>query len=140
MTARRMKAAGPDRPGAAQIPSDDYAVEVDGRIYHPHRGEWVKVLRGKSQACRLAETRMLALQERLTRIQADDPGDETAETIAAAFEACLSPIAEEIARRVVDWTWTDEAGDRLPCPHRCPEAIQALSSPEFAYLLRLLGA
>ena len=44
-------------------------------------------------------------------------------------------ISEHLARRLVRWTLTDDAGDPYPQPWRNPAAIAALHTAEFWHVL-----
>ena len=109
-----------------RVPSDDCAIYVgreieDGEItvegtpYNVHTGEWVELFLTQS----LAE--MMALVDMRNMVEEG--------------AGALRKLCQELAVRIVEWNWTDNAGDALPQPHNAPEVLERLSNDELMWLM-----
>lgn len=106
-----------------QVSSDDYTEVEDGQIIHPHEGEWVRVIAGKT----VADVKM-ALQ--LSHVQTDlaaldpDPGEQLSTEELGKLERqrleIVAPVYDEVnallARRIVAWNWTHRVTGRPLIP------------------------
>ena len=120
------------KPKPVRVPSDDCAIVVAGETYYPHEGEWVDVIPTPSirnyRALRVlgeAGTRILAA--------AGEP-DENLQTVTIIDEA-YTAVCAELADRIVDWSWTDDAGRPLPKPDGRPEPLVGLRAEEINWLV-----
>ncbi len=122
------------KPQPVQIPSDDFEIDIDGVTYAPHAGEWVKIRPGTSVSAIRAQSAMARLQENMQAIK----GDPDAElTLLRQLDEQFTIACESAAKTIVDWSWTDDDGDPLPCPKGQPDVIADLSAEEVSYLLTL---
>ena len=116
-----------------RIPSDECMVTVgreisDGKItaegmaYKMHEGEWVDIL----------PVRTLREMTRLVDLRSSKGND-------ILLSHALKETCEELAKRVMDWNWTDVMGQPLPQPYGHPEIIEGLYSDEIIWLLTQLS-
>ena len=120
------------KPKPVRVPSDDCSIVVAGETYYPHEGEWVEVIPTLSvggfralRELREAGTRMLAA--------AGEP-DEDEQQLTIADDA-FTTLCAALAPRIVDWSWTDDAGRPLPKPDGRPEFLVVLRPEELGWLL-----
>lgn len=122
------------KPGARRYHTDDFAVVVDGVTYHPHEGEWVDIV-GKPT---VGEFRAYAGLARVgVEIQAVAGEPDEAMRTTGLMDKHFGAICESLARRVVDWSWTDDMGNPLPAPAGNPAAFETLTDDELAYLMKV---
>lgn len=124
---------GPKKPPPRIVPSDDCVVTVDGVEYHPHEGESVSIAPGYSVGDLQLQHELQALRVKLDAIAGDD--DEGARQVAILDNSYTSAI-EVLSARLLGWTWTDDAGDPLPQPHKAPSAFSRLRLDEIYYLIQ----
>lgn len=106
-----------------RIPSDDCLVTIkDGngqRKVAVHAGEWVEVLPIASVAELLT---LSGLRQK----------DVLSEDLAAkGFRGMI----DHLAKRLVNWNWTDLTSQPLPCPYGKPEVLKLLSIEELLWLV-----
>lgn len=104
-----------------RVPSDDFAVVVGGKEYHPHAGEWVEFKGSPSVEETLALLRF-----------GDIPSTLTAED-TPQIKAILEDITAYLERSIVNWNWTASASERYPVPPN--GALRSLSFDEIGYLV-----
>lgn len=104
------------------VVADDLAVEVDGETYYPHAGEVVTFRGRMSVGDYLNSAKLAALGSDMSAEQVDKLDDLFGQTI------------EALAKRIVSWDWTDDAGDPLPSP---PDAdvLRGLATEEVQWLI-----
>ena len=122
------------KPASVRVPSDDFVVEIGGEPFHTHEGEWVEVL---------PQVLVHDMQQllRLSRLQAEIDalgGEDGGGAVLALLDATYADICQTLAARIVDWSWTDDAGRLLPKPDGTPEPFQRLAPPELEYLVLVL--
>ena len=123
-TAKRRASKATKLP-SRRVRSDDYAVDLGGKEYRPHAGEWVD-FRGRSTVESLIIDLRLQALLRLSGLT-----KEEAEETSALYER----VTEDLARSIVAWSWTDDDWKELPSPPS-PEVIRSLSVDELFWLLR----
>lgn len=114
-----------------QIPSDDCVVTLDDVEYRPHEGEWIKVVPSLS----VAEVRLVQeLNELKPKLDAIKGEETEQEESVALLDKSFGPVVSLVARRIIAWSWTDNAGD--PYPEKPDEeTIRDLHIQELYYLL-----
>lgn len=123
------------KPLPTVVPSDDYAVVVDGETFHPHEGESVTLFVGLSVAALTAINRLMSLGTQLAAIEGEP--DQLAQT-TALLDTTYQQVCEMLAPRIVAWTWTDLAGRPLPQPDGTAGPLQALDASEVNWLIGAL--
>jgi hypothetical protein len=90
------------------VSGDDFVLTRKGVEYHPHAGETV-TFRGESS---------WAEQERSIRLQYLAKLGPTLWSVDEQKEmmALAQGVVDDLARHIVEWTWTDAQGDPLPNP------------------------
>lgn len=122
------------KPGARRYQTDDFAVEVDGVTYHPHEGEWVDIV-GKPT---VGEMRAyMALAKVGTALNAAKGEPDEAMQRVRILDDYFEMVCQGLARRIVDWSWTDAKGTPLPAPDGNAAAFAALDDDELRYLVDL---
>ena len=111
---------------ARRVASDDFVVTVLGEEYRPHAGEWVEFRGRLSMGQYLA---MLGLMK-MSGLENLSP----AEISALDLSESMAKLAEMLARSIVAWSWTDDAGQPYPSPP-VPENLTDLSIEELSYLV-----
>ena len=123
---------GPEKPPARVITSDDYEVWVDGHPYRPHRGEAVTFAPRPSVGETLDRMRMGALSVELDAARGDsDEALQVRDIMNRTYEDVIAALAD----RILDWTWTDDQGERYPNPHGKPTVLRRITDGETAYLM-----
>lgn len=123
------------KPASVRVPSDDFVVEIGGESFRTHENEWVEVLPQRS-------VRELQQMQRLDRLQveidalAGEDGGENA--VLALLDATYADVCQTLATRIIDWTWTDDAGRSLPKPDGMAEPFRRLTPQELWYLVRVV--
>jgi hypothetical protein len=118
-----------------RVASDDCAISVgrvmvDGVITEAgtqnfvHKGEWVDIIPVQTMRETMAITRLMG-------------GGESESTIDAArrLTAPFEELCEVLAKRVMDWNWTDNWGDPMPNPQDDPGVLRDLSNDELFWLI-----
>jgi hypothetical protein len=119
------------KPPTRPVPSDDYVLTVDGVEYHPHEGEQVEFIGSTTVGEMQAFNRFRRLSVSIDAVKGEaDEAQKINELMDPAFEQ----LCELLARRLVRWSWTDDAGRPLPQPD-APEVLKALCAEEVYYLL-----
>ncbi len=119
------------KPPTRQITSDDCVVTVEGEDYTPHEGEWIRVLPGITAA----EIRLLReLQELKPKLEAIEGDDEAQGQSIVLLDKSYDRAVSMVARRVVEWNWTDSEGKKYPSGPTT-EVIQELDVQELFYLV-----
>lgn len=126
------KAKVPTRRAA----SDDCLVYVDKkRIEHPDGT--VEIVNGEGTPFHVDEwVEFIPMLSMLQYLELGKIADE--DTDVTAKDKGLDAICENLAKKLVDWNWTDVWGDSYPKPFRNPAAIRALEDDELMYLIALL--
>lgn len=126
----------PSRMPGVVVPSDDFQVERDGVIYHPHAGEWIMVSPEKPIGLLLMieDFKRLAVEEAQLEGEPDENERKSA-LLAKTFEMLLP----QIANLIEDWSWTNRRGERLPSPYGNPDVIRNLTAEEINYLMTAAG-
>lgn len=123
------------KPPVRRVPSDDCEVTIAGVTYNPHEGEYVEVVGSAS----IAELKSLWAFDRISvELQAIQGDPDEYEKTTKRLDEYYDDLCAWIARRVVDWDWTDDQGHPLPKPDGSLKPIQALRSDEIYYLRRVL--
>lgn len=108
---------------------------IGGATYTPHEGEWVDVVGSAS----IAELKSLWAFDRVSvELQELEGSPDESKLVAKRLDQYYDDLAAWIARRVVDWNWTDDQGHPLPKPDGTIGPIQALRGDEIYYLRRVL--
>ena len=115
------------KPTARIVPSDDCVVTIDGVDYALHEGESVTVVPGFSVGDIQLMRRFSELQPQLDA--ATSPGEQ----IGITADTC-NEIIDALCKRLLAWTWTDDAGRYLPQPLGNPVAFAPLRVEELMYL------
>lgn len=123
------------KPPVRRVPCDDCTVEIDGVEYRPHAGEYVEIVGGGSiEALQFAWRRVRPTPE--PPEEASDKEKEVwREQRTAEVNSYFEELCAALARRVVAWSWTDDAGQPIPQPEGNPERLKILR-PEELYFLR----
>lgn len=129
---KQQRGKGPKKPPARTVPSDDCVVTVDGVEYHPHEGEWVKVVPGYSVGDLQLQREMQSLAMKLDA--ASGEADEAQKKIALVDDSYESAIGV-LSHRLRAWNWTSDDGEALPQPAGNPAAFQHLRVEEVMYLV-----
>lgn len=122
------------KPQPIRIPSDDYTMELRGKTYRPHEGEWVELIPVQTAADARAMHIVSQLQ---SDVEAAEGDAEAALEVARIANEQMYVLASSLAQRVIAWTWTDMRGEPLAQPSGDPELFLALPMSEFHYLLNL---
>lgn len=116
-------------------------MEIGGVWYAPHAGESVTLIGGKSSADEEAFIGALEMSDKAQQLNAAEQDGEgmTPELRALAKEIAgyYGNLLATVRRRMVRWTWTDEAGEPLPPPRDPRDPIPYLRIEEQQYLIRL---
>lgn len=115
------------KPQARQVPSDDCVVTIDSVDYALHEGESVTVVPGFSVGDIQLMRRFAELQPQL------DAAANPSEQIGITADTC-NEIIEALSKRLLAWSWTDDAGRLLPQPLGNPMAFAPLRVEELMYL------
>lgn len=127
------------------IPSDECTVTIGGKTvdgktvggkeYHIHRGQSVTIVGTRS----IGEMKASWGFNRLS-IEIDGAKGEAdeAQRVSLILEEHYDALLDWMAKRVVSWDWTDQAGRPLALPDGTPEPLMALSPEELFYLMRIL--
>ena len=115
------------KPQARQVPSDDCVVTIDGVDYALHEGESVTLVSGFSVGDIQLMKRFSSLQPQL------DAAADSSEQIGITADTC-NEIIDALSKRLLAWTWTDDAGRSLPQPLGNPAAFTPLRIEELMYL------
>jgi len=99
----------------------DGAIVKEGQLSYVHIGEWIKYI----PVITVGESIMLSRLQGMSGKDID--AEETTDWIDATCES--------LARRIIDWNWTDLQGQLLPKPWNNPSAFKDLSNDELAYLM-----
>ncbi len=110
-----------------RLASDDCLVYTDrviengkitnqGTPHQLHKSEWIEII-------------PIGTVQEFIGISGLAPTADTA-TQGRSFEM----LCKGIAARIVNWNWTDNESEPLPCPYKQPEVIKSLSSDEVFYL------
>lgn len=123
------------RPLGRQVPSDDCDVTIDGTVYHPHAGEWLRVVpihrAGDSEV-------FFRINQLETVIKASKGDPDEMEKRAGALKAQVDALANFCKGRVQAWNWTDVlTGEPLPAPS--VEAFKALTWDELWYIANTIN-
>ena len=129
------------KPDRIRVPSDDLVIRLgpspgegaadDRPEVRPHEGEWVEIVPRLS----VADYRD---DEELARLVVEHEAHSDDEDKAALLEVqrrYFDLAGQVLARRLLGWNWTDDAGVPLPQPHGTPAVILALPAEEIGYLL-----
>ena len=118
------------KPPTRQVPSDDCAIEVDGVEYHPHEGEWVRVVSRFSVDDLRLMRRFSEFQSQMDAIE----GDEALKQVILMDDS-FSDVLEVLQHRLMEWNWTDDSGEPLSQPHENPTVLRSLRIEELMYLV-----
>lgn len=116
-----------------EIPSDDCEVPVGGETTYPHKGEFIRVIRGRWT---IGEVRVAA---QLAGKQAEiDALDETSLSYTRDVDAIFGGIVDDlqriVARRVVAWNWTNAFGQPMALPSEDPDVFNDIAIEELMYV------
>lgn len=125
------------KPQPRRIASDDCIKTVDGVEYAVHEGEWVEMVGGVSVAEMRARQVLLEFGPKVAALEGEP--DANVEFVRL-FNEAYSTVIQGIARRLVDWNWTDDLGHPLPKPDGSPAPLAPLSPEEILYLLTVVTA
>lgn len=134
------------------IPSDDFMIEDEGEKYYPHKGEEVTF---KKRAISIRTMRLVSnmselqaqsnkLEKREEELEAKGKElpkkdqDLLAKSRAKVTGILTNDIAPNLARAILDWTWTDmydESENPEPLPKPTLETLRDLDIEEISYLL-----
>lgn len=120
------------KPVPERFDSGDFTVVVNGETYYPHEGEWVELFPDQTVAEVLAQAGMAKLASQIKSAEGDP--DEQSQVLAAIAEH-FDVACEQLADRVMAWSWTDRRGNPLPQPDGTVGPIKRLSNEEMRYLL-----
>ena len=123
------------KPASVRVPSDDFVVEIGGQAFNTHEGEWVEVL-PQISVCELQQMQRLnRLHVEIDALAGEDGGDDA---VLALLDATYADLCQTLATRIIDWTWTDDAGRPLPKPDGTAEPFRRLAPQELWYLVRVV--
>jgi len=115
------------KPQAKTVPSDDCVVTIDSVDYPLHEGESVTVVPGFS----VGDIQLMRqLAELQPKVDAAEGGIEK----VGITDDVIAGTVTALSRRVLAWTWTDDAGRLLPQPLGNPAAFATLRIEELMYL------
>lgn len=117
------------KPPTRQVPSDDCLVEVDGKEYNPHEGEWIKIIASFAVGHLKVIRHVAELQSQMDSLDDDDEIKKVVLT-----DDVLSELTEVLQGRIVAWNWTDNLNNPLPQPFGNPAAFRLLCLEEMMYL------
>lgn len=120
-------------PRGVVVPSDDCVVPVDGEPTYPHKGECIRVIRGRwtIEEVRVAG-RLGAKQADIDALEESDPGYATA--VDLIFGGMVDDLQRIVARRVIEWDWTDAYGARMALPSEDPHVFNNVTIEELVYV------
>ncbi len=105
---------------------DDLTIELDGKEYHPHAGELVRLSGGAS----VGDIKMAVDLQKFKDIDmSTDEGRERMEEVKVG----LMLMVTGLAARLQSWTWTDDAGQLYPPP--TAEILETLRFEELMWIL-----
>ena len=122
---------------AVTVPSDDcpvavgrkydadWSVKVEGETIYPHENEWVKVIPVAAISSFLSIADMMKEADGRTM----DPAMMT------RLQPAFHQLCDQLARRVIEWNWTDWDGEPMDQPHKRPDVIAQLTEDEVLWLL-----
>lgn len=117
------------KPPIRQVPSDDCVVEVDGKEYHVHEGEWIKVISSFAVGSLHVMRRITELQSQMDALEDDEEIQKVILT-----DDTMNELIDVLKARVVEWNWTDDLGNPLPQPLNNAFAFHSLRLEELMYL------
>lgn len=117
------------KPPTRQVPSDDCVIEVDGKEYKVHEGEWVRVLSSFAVGSLKLMQRVNELKSQMDALE----DDEATQKIIVMGDT-VDELINVLQSRVVEWTWTDDLETPLPQPLNNPDAFRPLRLVELFYL------
>lgn len=133
---RTLKVTTPGKkPPLQRIPSDDFAMFVDGVEYRPHADEWVEVYPIVTYRSMKVMDQFVDLSNRFAAINPENP--EEATEAAALLNQQFDEVCSVVAERIGAWSWTDVRGRELPSPAEQPDVLLDLSSEELLYLMTI---
>jgi len=125
------------RPEPVWIASEGCRIEAGGRSYYPHQGERLRARPGLTVGAMRAAMAISELQPQLEALDEDTPELDRAE-LMGRMERAMARLQADVAPRIVEWTWTDELGARLPAPAADPGVLERLDVQELYYLVGAL--
>lgn len=123
------------KPASVRVPSDDFVVEIGGEPFHTHEGEWVEVLPQMSVRDMQQMQRLNRVDVEIDALAGEDGGEDA---VLALLDATYADLCQTLAARIIDWTWTDDAGRPLPKPDGTAEPFRRLAPQELWYLVRVV--
>lgn len=123
------------KPASVRVPSDDFVVEIGGQAFNTHEAEWVEVLPQMSVRELQQMQRLNRLHVEIDALAGEDGGDDA---VLALLDATYADVCQTLALRIIDWTWTDDAGRPLPKPDGTAEPFRRLTPQELRYLNQVL--
>lgn len=134
----RAKAAKAKRwPDPITIPSDDCELDFGGEVYRPHAGETVTIRPGLTVGALQLVNRLSLLQPQMAGLDTESTLEQRLE-VTKRFSEIVDEIAKVVAPRILEWTWTDEGGERLPAPSFQPSVLDRIEIKELMYLVLAL--
>jgi hypothetical protein len=119
------------RRAGLKVLSDDLEIEAGTARLYPHVGEWVEIMPARTVAEYKAIAALGGLSTVLDALKGEQ--DEGAKTVVAVADA-YSGLCEHLARRVLDWNWTDAFGRPMQKPDGTLTPMLALSQDELWWL------
>ena len=123
------------KPASVRVPSDDFVVEIGGESFRTHENEWVEVLPQISVRELQQMQQLNRLHVEIDALAGEDGGEDA---VLALLDATYAEVCQTLAVRIVDWTWTDDAGRPLPKPDGTDEPFRRLTPQELWYLVRVV--
>ena len=117
------------RPPARTISGDDFISAVDGVEYHPHVGDWVKMVGSPSETY-LHD--FIDLRVNLALVLKDGGGMLSTDEGKRAVEL-LDRVAAELHSRITEWSWMSPLGEMYPA-HPSLEDVSSIPFEEFMVL------
>lgn len=114
------------KPPVRRVYADDLAVELDGQVVYPHAGEWVE-FRGRPTV-----GQWMSDIEGLT-FKADLESETGQEALLARYRGIIATVAKSI----VAWNWTNDAGEPMAPP--TAETLRECLFEELTWLQRAMG-
>ena len=123
------------KPASVRVPSDDFVVEIGGESFRTHENEWVEVLPQMSVHDWQQMQRLNRLHVEIDALAGEDGGEDA---VLALVDGACADLCQTLAARIIDWTWTDDAGRPLPKPDGTAEPFCRLTPHELLYLNHVL--
>lgn len=123
------------KPASVRVPSDDLVVEIGGQSFRTHENEWVEVLPQISVRELQQMQQLNRLHVEIDALAGEDGGEDA---VLALLDSTYAEVCQTLATRIIDWTWTDDAGRPLPKPDGTAEPFRRLTPQELWYLVRVV--